>query len=301
MQMTLLDITQDILSSLSSDEVNSISDTAESMQVANIVRQKYRDIVNRVNLPEHDQLIQLDPSLDSDVPVMMYVPDGVAEIKWLKYFNTNIINEAVTGTHDINVDIVSTPGDVQPPVPGYEYVTILPIRQFIDMTNSFNPENNDVESFIFTNDINGFPGTYTFYYKNDKQPQYCTILSNYNVIFDGYDSTQENTLQASKTMAWGRVIPIFLMEDNFIPNLDDDQFTLLLNEAKALAYFELKQSVHPKAEQEIKRGWSAIQKNKATVNRPSYFNQLPNFGRRPGFPTSQVSYFKTRGWDSPSG
>src|SRR3569833_3362910 len=118
MQMTLLDITQDILSSLSSDEVNSISDTAESMQVANIVRQKYRDIVNRVNLPEHDQLIQLDPSLDSDVPVMMYVPDGVAEIKWLKYFNTNIINEAVTGTHDINVDIVSAPGGGRPPGPG---------------------------------------------------------------------------------------------------------------------------------------------------------------------------------------
>jgi hypothetical protein len=301
MQMTLLDLTQNVLSSLDSDEVNSIGDTVESKQVAQIIKNKYYDIVNRVNLPEHEQLIQLDPSLDITMPVMMYVPDGVVEIKWLKYFNTNIINEAVTGTHDINVDIVPSTSTTQPPVPGYAYVTILPIQQFIDMTNTFNPENSDVESFTFTSSVNGFPGTYTFYYKTDKTPQFCTILSDYNVIFDSYDATQDSTLQASKTMAWGRIIPNFKMEDSFVPNLDDEQFTLLLNEAKALAYFELKQSVHPKAEQEIKRGWSSVQKNKAVSNKPTYFEQLPNFGRRGGMATSQVSYFKSRGWDSSSG
>lgn len=299
--MTLLDITQNILSALSSDEVNSISDTTESMQVATIIKNKYFDIINRVNLPEHDEFIQLDPSLDGDSPVMMFVPDGVAEVKWLKYFNSNILNDATTGGHDINVDIIPTENSTSPPPPGYQYVTILPIKQFVDMVNTFNPEESNVENFEFADNVNGFTGSYNFYYKNDRQPSYCCIVSNYNVIFDSFDNTQDSTLQASKTMAWGRVIPKFLMEDTFVPNLDDEQFTLLLNEAKALAYFELKQSIHPKAEQEIKRGWSSVQKNKAVTNRPTYFNELPNFGRRGGFATSGVSYFKSRGWDSPNG
>lgn len=302
MKMTLLDLTQNVLSSLSSDEVNSIGDTTESQQVALIIKNKYFDIISRVDLPEHDQLLQLDPSLDGASPVIMYVPDGVAEIKWLKYFNSNIINEAVGGGHDINVDIIPTDNGTSPPPPGYQYVTILPIEQFIDMVNSFNPTENNVESFTFDTNINGFPGSYTFYYKNNKQPQYCCIIGNYSVVFDGFDATQDDTLQSSKTMAWGRVIPTFRMEDTFIPDLNDEQFQLLLNEAKALAYFELKQSAHPKAEQEIKRGWSSVQKDKSVINRPTYFDALPNFGRGgPGMSTSPSSYFKSRGWDRSNG
>lgn len=375
--MTLLDLTQNILSALSSDEVNSINDTVESLQVATIVKNKYFDIVNRVNLPEHDQLIQLEPSLDQTMPVMMFVPEDVAQIKWLKYFDTNV-NDNTSGTegHGVNTDIKSTTswnttsttsntisvgtktftvtsstlpitvnqgvtassganaliGNVVSyvgttltilvnstigsgtfttwsitsdntfsTVPGYQYITILPVKEFIDMVNSFNPGESNVKSFVFTNSVNGIPGTYTFYYKTNSQPKFCCVLSNFNVIFDSYDATQDSTLQSSKVMAWGRIIPAFQMLDTFIPNLDDEQFTLLLNEAKALAYFELKQSVHPKAEQEIKRGWSTVQKNKSITNRPTYFNELPDYGRRGGMTTSRASYFKLRGWDSSNG
>ena len=54
MKYTLLEMTQDILSNMSSDEVNSISDTPESLQVATIIKQKYYDIVSRGDLPEHN-------------------------------------------------------------------------------------------------------------------------------------------------------------------------------------------------------------------------------------------------------
>jgi len=299
MRMTLLELTQDVLSSLSSDEVNSIGDTSESLQVATIIKNKYFDIINRLNLPEHDQLVQLQPSLDSTIPVMMFVPEEVTDISWLKYYDTNILNNSMSGSiHDLNVDIIPA-GPNPSSIPGYKYVTILPINQFIDMVNSFNPMETNVEQFVFTDNINNIPGTYTFYYKNDRTPSFCTILSNYNVIFDSFDNTQDSTLQTSKTMVWGRIIPEFQMEDSFIPNLNNENFTLLLNEAKAMAYFELKQSVHAKAEQEIKRGWSTVQKNKSVSNKPTYFNQLPNFGRR-GFMGNNYaasSEFKTRGWD----
>lgn len=377
--MSLLDMTQNILSSLSSDEVNSIGDNAESQQIALILKNKYYDIVNRTALPEHEQLVQLEPSLDATAPVEMFIPDGVTEIKWIKYFNTNTFTDVPFGTeqHGLNVDIVPTvlwstnstttntiglglftftvgsavlPAKVgqvatatngansmtgtvtsyvgttmvlnitsrvgsgtfsswvlnaissnNVAIPGYQDVVILPLKQFIDRINSYNPEEINVGTYQFTNNINGFPGSYTFYYKNDRQPACCTILSNYNVIFDSYDNTQDSTLQSNKIMCWGRVIPAWEMVDTFTPVLDDEQFTLLLNEAKALAYFELKQSVHPKAEQEIKRGWSNVQKNKSIINRPTYFDELPYFGRRGGMVNSRASYFKIRGWDSSNG
>lgn len=270
MKYTLLEMCQDVLSSMSSDEVNSISDTTESMQVATIIKQKYFDIINRVPLPEHEQLVQLDPSIDSTQPVLMYVPDGIADLKWLKYFDSDTSN-----------------GDIPP---GYIYLNILPSDQFIDMVNSFNPEETNVESFTFSDTSNNYPGDYTFYYKNDRQPTYCTIISNYYVIFDSFNAALEDTLQSSKTMAWGRIIPFWNNVDSFIPDLAEEQFQLLLNEAKALAFYELKQQPHELAMQETKRGWSNVQKNKSVTQRPTYFNELSNFGRRSGV------YYGTRGF-----
>lgn len=260
--MTLLDLTQNILSRMSSDEVNSIGDTTESQQVTNIIKNKYFDIINRVKLPEHEQLVQLNPSLDIISPVLMYVPDGIADLKWIKYFDSN------TDTNNV--------------APGYLYVNIVPIEQFIDMVNSFNTSESNVQSFTFSDASNNYPGNYTFYYKNDRQPKYCTVLSNLYVIFDSYNRDIDTTLQTSKSMAWGRIIPFWSNVDSFIPDLAEEQFQLLLNEATALAFYELKQQPHQLAMQEANRGWSSVQKNKGIVNKPTYFDALPNYGRRSG-------------------
>lgn len=354
-QQTLLEMTQDILSRLDSDAVNSISDTVESMQVATIIKNKYYDVLSRGGLPENNKLFQLDPSLDINSPTLMYVPDGVGHIEWIKYFdsdpndseqvsqfgsfrhdlNTDITdtssfittsttsNAIGTGTKTFTVasgltitvdqgvmalsgtssmtgtvtsysgttlvlDITSTVGSgtytawtivdsATTSIPGYKYVTILPIDQFLDMINKFNPADSDVLSFTFSESGNDF----TFYYKNDIQPSYCTILSNYYIIFDSYASDFDSTLQGSKTLVYGQLVPAFTMSDTFVPPLDDNQFPLLFNESVALAFYELKQMPNAKAEQEIKRQWSVVQKNKSIVNKPAYFDQLPNYGRMP--------------------
>lgn len=293
-KQTLLDMTQEILSALSSDEVNSISDTTESLQVATIIKRKYYDIVSRGDLPEHNQVFQLTPSLDATQPVMMHVPDGIGHIEWIKYFDTNPLDGTLVDDdgHDLNVDIKTTPTTTPGPVPGYRYVTMLPIQQFLDMTASFNPSETNIDSFTFQDTSNNFPGGgFTFYYRDDRQPCYCCILSNYYVIFDAFDQSQDSTLQGSKTMCFGQVVPTFQMVDTFTPDLDSQQFPLLVSEAKALAFFELKQQPHVKAEQELRRQWSTVQKNKSINNRPTYFNELANFGRRTG------NYYGTRGFD----
>lgn len=337
---------------MTSDEINSISDTSESMQVATIIKRSYFNMISRAALPEHKQLIQLDPSGDSSLPVLMTRPANVAKIEWIKYFDTNPTDGDIpTHGHDINTDIVSSnwtttstttntiglgsktftvASSVLPialnnvititsganvmlasvtsyagttlictvtsvvgsgtfsswvinssnsatSIPGYRYVTILPFNQFVDMINNFNPFSNEVMSYSF----NEGGVNYTFYYKNNSTPTYCCNIANETFLFDSFDATQDSTLQGSKTMCLGQIVPTFTMTDNFVPDMEDYKFPLLVNEAKSLAFFELKQSVHPKAEQEAKRQWSNVSKTKSLTDKPTYFEQLPNFARRP--------------------
>ena len=348
MKFTVLQMVQDILSSLSSDEVNSISDNAESMQVATILKNTYYNIVSRGDFGEHVLLFQLNPSDDSSKPVLMYKPDGIDRIDWIKYYNQDDGAFSDIPSHGVNTDIVpnnslltgnvatskssavgtnsltfnSTPTWIQVGMnatdithttaipnnttvievtnlsvtlsnniasPGvslgdiisfsplnqpvfYEYVTILPVVQFLDMVSTFNPDDDDVVTYNFQ----GF----NLRYKNDKKPQFCTVIQDYNILFDSFQISLEDTLQASKTMCYGQDLPAFVLTDNFTPNLDDKQFPLLIQEAMARAWFELKQMPHQKAEQESKRQWAVAQKTKSVVNKPSYFDSFQNFGRR---------------------
>jgi hypothetical protein len=247
---TLIEIVQTILSSMDADEVNSISDTTEARSVSRIVEQAYKNIIARSELPEHNDIFGLDASGDADFPTLMLRPSNVGAIEWVKY---NIKEEVADADN-------------------FVYMIKLPVAQFIDRMHMLDTEAAEVESFT----INGR----TFYYTNDAAPQYFTILDDNNIIFDSYDSTIEATLQSTKTWCFGRIIPDFQVVDNFVPVLDEQQFPLLINEAKALAFLELKQINHDLAVLETRRQWKNLQKTKHAVKLVSDFDSLPNFGRK---------------------
>jgi len=108
-----------------------------------------------------------------------------------------------------------TGGFINEAAPGYLYVTILPIDQFIGYVNRLNPLESDVAQFSLQRGVNNF----TFYYKNSSQPRYCTVIENTYVVFDSYDDTQDTTLQASKTLCYGQIVPPFQMTDNLFLTL----------------------------------------------------------------------------------
>lgn len=253
MKLTLLDYVQTIASAMSSDEVNSIGDTVESQQIAQCVKTTYFNIISRANLPEQKKLFQLDASLDATQPNLMFFPEGIKKIEWLKYY------------------------DATTTVTMYKYVSLISIQQFSDFVNTFDSTASNVDTLSLETSSE----TFLFRYRNDITPCYATVLSDYYVIFDSFDSTLDTTLQSSKTECYGLEEPIWRMEDTFIPSLDDAQVPLLLNEAKSLAFFELKQTTHQKAEQEAKRQWTSLQRDKSIDDKPSSFDRLPNFGRIP--------------------
>ena len=359
-EQTVLTMVQNILSRMSSDEINSIGDTPESLQVATILQNKYYDIVARGTLTIDETLFQLIPSDDSNNPVQMIIPEGVSRIDWLQYFDTNPLDNTQTDqfgafSHDLNTNLVSSvawtttstssvtipvlpsgtvtftvasstlpvslnqlveatsstsfilgrvlayvgtsltlnitsasgPGtfnnwilsSANPPriPPGYKYVEIVPVDYFLNIVNKLDLTQNNTFAYTFNDNL----ATFQFRYRNDRTPLMCTIIQNNWVLFDSFDATQDSTLQASKTLGFGQVVPVFLLQDNFVPRLDDQQFPLLLNETTSLAFYELKQMPHAKADEEIKRQWAVAQKTKSKSNKPSYFDQLSDFGRVP--------------------
>ena len=254
MKYTLLELVQSIASSLDSDEVNSIDDSVESQQIVEVIKSTYYDIVSRANLPEHSTLFNLTASGDNTKPVLMYVPTDVEKVEWIKY------NKIVDGGTD----------------PVYDFVTFLPLPQFLASMHSLQPSATEVDSFTQTIDSSSV----IFYYSNDHAPEFYTSVDDHMLIFDSYDSDVDTTLTSSKSLGYGRKNLVWAESNTFTPDLDESQFALLLNEAKALAWAELKQTSHQKAEVNAKRQWIASQRSRNRTDPRPDFYRLPYYGRK---------------------
>lgn len=268
MSFTLLDHVQDILSSLDSDECNSISDTTESAQVARVVKASYYALVSRLNLPDHYQLFELDPSGDGDKPTLMYRPTDAESIIWVKYNNATL-----------------TETNVQ-----FKDVTFQPLDVFLDRMYSLSETEDNVGTFTHTVDGSSL----TFLYTNDVHPTWYTTPDDHTLIFNSYLDDVDSTLQSTKSLAYGKRAQTFTMSDTFVPFEDIEMSTILLNEAKALAFAELKQTQHAKAEQTSRRLLIHNQKAKRAVdNDRSELDRLPNYGRRPNQNDRQRRWWNT--------
>jgi hypothetical protein len=89
-RMTLLDMTQNILSAMDSDDVNSISDTVESLQVARIIVETYDELYANMDDPSMWGIVRLQSLVDVTRPNVMRIPDDVQDIKWIKYNGNDV-------------------------------------------------------------------------------------------------------------------------------------------------------------------------------------------------------------------
>lgn len=168
------------------------------------------------------------------------------------------------------------------PVPDWEYISFLPIDQFLMLTNSYDVSEGDVMSYPYTNP-NG--QTFNIVCKNDIAPTWWTTLDDNTFLFDSFDNAIDTTgLVSAKMMAYGQLGVVFSLTDTYTPFLEDHQFSLLLQNSIARAWVELKQQANPKAEQSERRQWIHLQKARRTspTHRPAIAD-LPDYGRRGGW------------------
>lgn len=271
MAYTLLEYVQQILSSMDSDEVNSIGDTTESLQVTKVVEASWNAIVARLDLPEHFTLYQLASLADPTKPTIMQRPSGVDSVLWIRY------------------DCQTT----DDPEATFLKLQYMDLDWFLTRTYSLRTTDASVTSISHI--IDG--ETVTFLCTNNAAPQFYTTFDDKTILFDSYDAAVDTTgLIASKSLAYGRLEQAFTLSDGFVPFLDPDFQVLLLNEAKSLAHLELKQVEHTKAEKIARNEWVHAQHAKRGIDQDrDELERLPNYGRTGGIYRTTVYTKAQRG------
>lgn len=244
---TVLEMTQDILSDIDSDEVNSINDTVEALQVAQILKSTYFNIIDGRDWPHLYQPFQLTASSTTARPTHMRLPDNIIDVSWVKYDR----KESGETRDRLKQIVFKTPADFQDTLEQRDS-TSTTILEVVDTS-----------------------GISMNIYK-DRAPTYFTSFDNEFVIFDAYDSVIDAVLQASKTSCYGKVYPTWTMSDTFVPDLPTQSFSYLLNEAKSTVSLRLKQNPDQKAEQH-----SVTQKRRQSQAawRIAGGITMPNYGR----------------------
>lgn len=255
MKRTLLSMVQSVLSSMDSDEVNSINDTVESRQVVDVFRQVHDDIMGRLNLPESYTLFELQASNDFDRPTLMYVPDYIDNVLWVKYNKTGYREEDTSK---------------------WETIRYVEPEEMLTYMHSLDRTADNVQTYTLP--LNGTE--IEMYCETDKSPDIWTSFDDHQLVFDSYHTSYDSTLMRNKSLCYGERITTFSPTDSFVANFDNKQYQIYFNEAKALCFAELKQTQHATAEKNARRGWINSQVTKQnTPAHKSFLKTLPNYGR----------------------
>jgi hypothetical protein len=246
-KMTLLEIVQDILSAMDSDEVNSIGDTVESLQVAQEVRTTYYDLYSSVKTPSHQKILTLQPLSDPTRPNYLKIPDNVSSVTQLMYKN------------DDN---------------SYSELRYLEPEDFIRLTQF----NQSAHPFIAVTDLEY--NSVSFNAITNQSPRHWTTFDNKHLVFDSFNSRLDSTLQESRVVALGYSTPDFHLADDFVPDMDSDRFPLLLSSAKAACFVNFKGISNANEERRARRQQVRAQNDLWRADQRRPYNKTPDYGRR---------------------
>jgi len=246
-KMTLLDMVQDIMSAMNSDNINSIDDSPESTRVAQVVKTTYMEMLDNRNWPHLRTITQLESATASSV-IKMAMPVGFKEVESIRYNKRR-----VTDTKDRYLEVIY----LQP-------------EDFLDITNGRNSADANVDTVIG-------PDATKLFIKNDKQPEWWTSFDDEGIVFDSYDSVVDDHLQGSKTQVVAYTEPSFSFVDSFIPDLPSEAFSALLAEAKSTSFAHIKQAPDAKAEQQARRQQRWLSRKAWRSNGGVRY---PDFGRK---------------------
>jgi hypothetical protein len=224
MKMSLLEMVQDILSDMSGDYINSIGDTEESLQVAQIVKSTYHEMMTRREWPHLDKITTLQSYGDSEHPMFLLLPKNTRRVKWITYNQRTADN----------------------PKESYDFVKYLEPPEFVQFTNSRNADNENVTMFLTNTNV-------PLRIITDQPPQYWTSFDDEVVVMDAFVASLEDTLQGQNAQCEVATYADWYDSNDFIPPMPAHLFPALLSEAKSTAFLLIKEVANEKAEQQSRR------------------------------------------------
>jgi len=243
MKMTLLEMTQSIMGSLNEDEINSIGDTQTALDVSEIIRESYYQIITQQHWDFLKVTFNLNGLSDVNRPTVLTVPTEVSKIS--------------------SINIVDTKGKMTE-------VKFEEPEVFFKKAYALNSnQSGGIKEVI--------DGNIRYKVLTNRLPITWTSIDGNRVYFDSFDNKTTSSILPSTTLCFGYRTPTWLQQDDFIPELQGENFPYLLAEAKSLAFVQIAQKSNPKAEQYARRGrYKAIQSEGNLAKEIP----LPNYGRR---------------------
>lgn len=252
MKYNLLQIVQRTLSSMDSDEVDTIDETQESEQIVLIAEEVFFDLINYEEWPHLQKISTLDGLSDVSFPHVMQLPETYRYINYIRY------DVSDSGERDEYVNI-----HYKEPV------------EFLDLVLARNSLESNVETYSDKGD-----SQVNLYILNDKAPTYYTSFDDEYLTFDSYKSTQDTTLQSSKSLIVGEIVPPWSQDDQFVPDLPEHAFPLYLAQVKRASHLYLKQADSPHDQRKELQNISRLRRTKQRVDGGTYDERArKDFGR----------------------
>lgn len=231
---TLLQVVQNVLSAMEADNVNSISDTVESVAIARVAEETFFELISQSDWPHLEVLETADSHSSLESPNVLRIPKNIKNIKGFWYDGSRL--------------------------------KYLPIEEFIEMSNQLDvSKENVVLSQVGAN-------TYLNCY-NDTAPRVFTLVGDSLVVTDSYNSNESSTLLGHKSLISGTETPYFELDDNFVPKMPDSMLSTYLAMVKRSAFLYFRREPSTKDERAALAGMSKLLRNKSSLyNKSSRVN-----------------------------
>jgi len=253
---TVLDVTQEILSGMDSDEVNSLNDTIEAQQVARFVKRAFDQIMVSNDLGWNNITFQLDSQADPDQPTHMTIPENIHQIEWIRYN----LKDTDTSVDDYQEIYKLTPQDF--------------IRRAQAKATLADNAVPTAKLIILDSLIKIWVGT-------DEPPRFWTTFNDKEVIFDSYESLVDDCLQSSKTACYGQIKKDLVLNDDTPIDLPPHLMDILFKTAENLAWSHLKDGVPAEMVRSHRHAEVRSQRLRYRTNQDQRNNDTStNYGRR---------------------
>lgn len=214
--ITLIDVVKSTLNAISGDEVSSVADTPDALQIASLCRDVFEELISITDWPHLFDHSNLTTVADANAPTYLTIDGSVARIDSLRYNTTKASDANET----------------------WKTLEWKDPEEFIDIT--FSRKSGDADVEVST----GLGGAgIKLYVHNDTDPTYWTTFDDSYIVLDAYDVTEDPSgAVGTKALAKVKTFPVFdETTDGFVIPLPEYMHALYKARVRVKAFETIKQ------------------------------------------------------------
>jgi hypothetical protein len=248
--LTLLQVVQDIQSSMDAEESNDLNETEEALQIATVVRSVFDEFKTLGDWSSLKKVRQLESVGDTNKPTLLKIPEVIDSVENLRYESTKLGE-----TNRV-----------------FKEVRYLETEDFLAKIYSRRTDSDN--TIVFDTD-EGIPITIL----TNIAPTYWTSFDDNIVVCDSHDSEVDATLIQAKTIIEAKESPLFSFSNDFkFDPMPSKMFPTFLARCRVKAHEYFLDQVPQTDLQEATRGLARLRFDESRIGEERRRRKL--YGRR---------------------